>query len=144
TDVEPDFVIVGETRAYNWDMIYKASKLINQGSRFIATNPDVVGPDGSPSCGSLCAPIERITKKAPFYIGKPNPWMMRAALKKLQAHSEDTVIIGDNMSTDIVAGIQAGMQTILVLTGVTKEEDLIQYPFRPHHIFPCVGDIDLF
>lgn len=144
TEVEPDFVIVGETRAYNWEMIYKASKLVNQGARFIATNPDVVGPDGIPSCGALCAPIERITKKTPFYIGKPSSWMMRAALKKLQSHSEDTVIIGDNMSTDIIAGIQAGMRTILVLTGVSPKESLGQYPFRPHYIFPSVGEIDLF
>ncbi len=144
TDVDPDVVVIGETRAYNWDMIRKASQLIMRGARFIATNPDVAGPDGHPACGALCAPIERITGKQPYYIGKPNAWMMRAALNRLDAHSEDTTMVGDNLATDILAGIQAGMTTILVLTGVSRIADLDLYPYRPTHVFESAGDIDTF
>lgn len=144
TDINPDYVIVGETRAYNWDMIQKAAYFIMHGARFIATNPDVAGPKGHPACGSLCAPIERITGKKPFYIGKPNSWIMRAALNSIGAHSENTIMIGDNMSTDILAGLQAGMKTILVLSGVTKEADLDTFPYRPTHIYANAGEIDLF
>ncbi len=143
TDVNPDFVIVGETRAYNWEMIYKASHHILEGARFIATNPDVAGPHGHPACGALCAPIERITGKHPLYMGKPNAWIMRAALNSIDAHSEETVIVGDNMQTDILAGLQAGMETILVLTGVSQKEDLPRYPYLPNHIFPAAGDINI-
>lgn len=143
TDINPDFVIVGETRAYNWDMIQKASYFIMQGARFIATNPDVAGPKGYPACGALCAPIERISGKKPFYVGKPNAWIMRAALNSIDAHSEETVIIGDNMSTDILAGIQAGIETILVLSGVSTKEELDKYPYRPNHIFSSARDIDI-
>ena len=144
TDINPDFVIVGETRAFNWDMIQKASYFIMRGARFVATNPDVAGKDGSPACGALCAPIERITGKSPFYVGKPAAWMMRAALNSIGAHSEDTVIVGDNMRTDILAGTQAGMATILVLSGVTREADLDLFAYRPTYIFPDAGSIDLF
>jgi NagD protein len=94
----------------------------------------VAGPEGRPSCGALAAPIERITGRAPFYVGKPNAFMMRAALRYMQAHSEDTWIVGDNMDTDIIAGIQSGLETVLVLSGVSREEDLARYPYRPHHI----------
>jgi NagD protein len=134
TDIDPDFVIIGETRSYNWEMIQKASYFIMHGARFVATNPDVAGPNGYPACGALCAPIERITGKVPFYVGKPSPWIMRAALNAMNAHSESTVMIGDNMSTDIVAGVQAGLETILVLTGVTRREDLDLYPFGPSRV----------
>jgi len=144
TDINPDFVIVGETQAYNWDMIHKASNFIMNGARFIATNPDVAGPGGRPGCGALCAPIERITGRMPFYIGKPNAWIMRAALNTLNSHSDDTIIVGDNMSTDILAGIQAGIETVLVLTGVSQMKDLPQYPYRPTFIFPAAKDIDIF
>lgn len=144
TDINPDFVIVGETRAFNWDMIQKAASFLMNGARFIATNPDVAGPKGQPACGALCAPIERIAGKKPFYVGKPNAWIMRAALNSIDAHSENTVIIGDNMNTDILAGIQAGMETVLVLTGVSQKEDLDKFPYRPNHIFPGAGDVDIF
>lgn len=144
TDIKPDFVVVGETRAFNWEMIQKASYLVMSGARFIATNPDFAGPKGHPACGALCAPIERITGKKPFYVGKPNTWMMSAALNHLKTHSEEAVLIGDNMDTDILAGVQSGMETILVLTGVTQEKDLERYPFRPTYIFPSVEKIDLF
>jgi len=141
TDVDPDYVVVGETRAYNWEMIRRASQLILDGARFIATNPDVAGPHGHPACGALCAPIERITGKAPYYVGKPNAWIMRAALAALGAHSEETIMIGDNMSTDILAGLQAGMDTILVLTGVGTQAGMSMFPYRPTHVFPSAADI---
>lgn len=143
TDIDPDFVVVGETRAYNWDMIQKASNFIMNGAKFIATNPDVAGPKGFPACGALCAPIERITGKQPFYVGKPSAWMMRAALNSIGGHSEDAIIIGDNMRTDILAGVQAGIDTILVMTGITRKEELDLFPYNPTHIYQRVGDIDV-
>ena len=133
-DREVDFVVIGETRAYNFEMIQKAASLINGGARFIATNPDVAGPGGRPSCGAFCAPIERITGKSPFYVGKPSAFMMRAALRHLRAHTDETWLVGDNMDTDIIAGVQAGLVTVLVLTGVSREADLARYAYRPSHI----------
>jgi len=141
TENDADFVVLGETRSYNFDMIRRAAYLIRRGARFVATNPDVAGPEGRPSCGALAAPIERITGKHPFYVGKPNAFMMRAALRYLQAHSEDTWIVGDNMDTDIIAGIQSGLETILVLSGVTKHEDLAHYAYRPHHVVEGAGEL---
>lgn len=143
TELNPDFVVVGETRAYNWEMIHQAAKLIEKGARFIATNPDVAGPDAQPACGALCAPIERITGKKPFYVGKPSPWVMRAALNAMEAHSEESVMIGDNMRTDILAGTQAGMQTILVMSGVTRPDELDLHPYQPTYTFENVGAIDV-
>lgn len=104
TDVNPDFVIVGETRSYNWDMMHKAAYFVANGARFIATNPDTHGRGFYPACGALCAGIEKISGRKPFYVGKPSPWIIRAALNKMQAHSEETVIVGDNLRTDILAG----------------------------------------
>lgn len=134
TENEADYVVLGETRSYSFDMIRRASYLIQRGARFVATNPDVAGPQGRPSCGALAAPIERITGQRPFFVGKPNAFMMRAALRHLKMRTDDTLIAGDNMDTDIIAGIQSGLETILVLTGVSKREDLSHYPYRPHHI----------
>jgi NagD protein len=131
---DADFVVVGETKAYNFEMIQRAAHLINEGARFIATNPDVAGPRGRPSCGAFCAPIERITRKKPFYIGKPSAFMMRAALRHLKSRTDETWIVGDNMDTDIIAGVQAGLPTVLVLTGVSREEDLKRYAYRPSHV----------
>ncbi len=141
TDQDPDYVVLGETRSYNFEKIEKAISLIRKGARFIATNPDVSGPSGFPSCGALAAPIERVTGRKPFYIGKPNPFMIRAALRKLNSHSENTTIIGDNMETDIIAGIQSGLRTILVLSGVCSMEDLVKYAYRPNKIVDNVGEI---
>lgn len=141
TDQDPDFVVLGETRSYSFEKIEKAINLIRKGARFIATNPDVSGPSGFPSCGALAAPIERVTGRKPFYVGKPNPFMMRAALRKLGSHSAHTVIVGDNMETDIIAGIESGLKTILVLSGVCKREDVISYPYRPSEIYNTVGEI---
>src|SRR4029453_14682831 len=136
TETDADFVVLGETRANNFEMIQRAAHLIRKGARFVATNPDVSGPEGRPSCGALAAPIERITGKRPFFVGKPNAFMMRAALRYLQVHPGDTWIAGDNMDTDIIAGIQSGLETVLVLSGVSRTEDLPHYPYRPHHVVP--------
>ena len=141
SEADADFVVLGETTSYHFDMIQRASQLILAGARFIATNPDVAGPAGRPSCGALAAPIEKITGRRPFYIGKPSPIMMRAALRHLKVHSEEAWMVGDNMDTDIIAGIESGMGTILVLTGVSKADDLTRYAYRPHHVVASVSDI---
>jgi len=134
TETDADYVVLGETRYYNFEMIQRAVNLIRQGARFVATNPDVAGPAGRPSCGALAAPIEKITGRRPFYVGKPNPFMMRATLRYLATHSDETWMAGDNMDTDIIAGLQAGMETVLVLSGVSRQEDLALYPYRPQHV----------
>lgn len=108
TDVNPDFVIVGETRSFNWEMMHKAAFFVANGARFIATNPDTHGRGFYPACGALCAGIEKISGRKPFYVGKPSPWIIRSALNKMQAHSEQTVIVGDNLRTDILAGFRRG------------------------------------
>lgn len=143
TDIDPDVVVVGETRNYNWNMIQQAAQFIMQGARFIATNPDTHGPHMHPACGALCAPIERMTGRSPFYIGKPSAWIIRAALNRMESHSDHTLIIGDNLRTDILAGFQAGLETVLVLSGVSQIADIDQVPFRPNHIYECVADVDL-
>ena len=146
TDMNPDYVVLGETLAYNFQMIKKAIRLIHdQGARFIATNPDPSGPSEGglvPACGAMAALIEEASGVAPFFVGKPNALMMRTALNYLNVHSENTIMIGDRMDTDIVAGITSGMETILVLTGVTKEEDIDKFPYLPTHIMKSVADIE--
>ncbi len=134
SETEVDFVVLGETRHYNFEMIQRAAALIQRGARFIATNPDVAGPAGRPSCGALAAPIERITGKSPFYVGKPSAFMMRAGLRHLEAHSAEACMVGDNMETDIIAGVQSGMATVLVLTGVSREPDIERFAYRPDHV----------
>jgi NagD protein len=134
SETDADFVVLGETRHYNFEMIQRAAALIRNGARFIATNPDVAGPGGRPSCGALAAPIERITGKSPFYVGKPSAFMMRAALRHMEAHSGEACMVGDNMETDIIAGVQTGMTTVLVLTGVSSEADLGRFAHRPDHV----------
>jgi NagD protein len=144
TEFHPDYVIVGETRTYSLEMIQKACEFITNGARFIGTNPDLTGPSDFgivPAVGALNAPIERVTGVKPYYIGKPNPLIMRTALRMLDAHSEETVIIGDRMDTDIVAGIETGLETILVLTGVTKKEDVSRYPYQPTRICESIKDV---
>ena len=145
TEADPYYVILGETHAYAYQLITTAVRLIANGARFIATNPDASGPgDGGlvPACGAMAALIETASGVSPFFIGKPNPLMMRTALNYLGAHSESTVMIGDRMDTDIVAGVESGMETILVLSGVTREEEVRRYPFQPTRILPSVADID--
>jgi NagD protein len=146
TDIDPDYVVLGETEGYNYEIITKAIRLIEAGARFIATNPDVTGPTESgivPGCGAMAALIEKATGRSPFYVGKPNPLMMRSALNYLDVHSEDSVMIGDRMDTDIVAGVESGMRTILVLTGVTHRRDIELYPYRPTWVLESIAEIDL-
>lgn len=146
TDVDPDYVVLGETEGYNYEAVTKAVRLIEAGARFIATNPDVSGPSEAgtvPGCGAMAALIEKASGKAPFYVGKPNPLMMRSALNYLDVHSEDTVMVGDRMETDIVAGVESGMRTILVLSGVTRREDIDRFPYRPSWVLDSVAEIEL-
>jgi NagD protein len=146
TDHDPDYVILGETTAYSYDRITQAVRLVAAGARFIATNPDVSGPGESgiePACGAMAALIEKATGVQPYFIGKPNPLMMRTALRYLDEHSENATMVGDRMDTDIRSGIESGMQTILVLTGVTTREDVERYPYRPTQILPSIRDIEL-
>ena len=147
TDHEPDYVVLGETYGYSLETITKAIRLIMAGANFLATNPDPSGPteDGIvPACGAMAALIEKATGKSPFFVGKPNPLMMRTALNYLGVHSEETVMIGDRMDTDVVAGVNAGMRTILVLTGVTKREDIDAFPYQPTEIRESIVEIELF
>jgi NagD protein len=145
TDKDPWYVVLGETQAYSIQQITTAIRLIGHGARFIATNPDPAGPgDGGivPACGAMAALIEKATGVSPFFIGKPNPLMMRTALKYLGVHSENTVMIGDRMDTDMVAGVESGLETILVLSGVTGLEDVERFPYQPTRIAASVAEID--
>lgn len=142
----PDYVVVGKTKSFNFEMIRKAVNLINKGAKFIGTNPDVVDPvEGGiePACGSLLASIEIATGKKPFVVGKPNAIMMTIAKKKLGVHSDDTIMIGDRMDTDIIGGLEAGMKTCLVLSGVSTAETLKEYPYKPDYIVNNVGELDV-
>jgi NagD protein len=141
---DPDYVILGETRTYSFERITQAIRLISAGSRFIATNPDNVGPtpDGPlPATGSVAALVSRATGVDPYYVGKPNPLMMRSALNAIEAHSETTAMIGDRMDTDVVAGLEAGLETILVMTGVTTPGEAERYSYRPSRIVDSVADL---
>ncbi len=145
TDIHPDYVVLGETHSYHFETITKAIRLIEGGARFIATNPDPNGPgEGGiePACGAMAAMIEKATGKSPFFVGKPNPLMMRQALNYLDVHSEDTVMVGDRMDTDVVAGVMSGMRTILVLSGVTQPADIERFPYRPTWVYPSVAEIE--
>jgi NagD protein len=144
TDVQPDYVVIGETTAYSFERITQAMRLVAAGARFIATNPDVSGPgDGGlvPATGAVTALIAAATGVQPYFIGKPNPLMMRTALRTIDAHSEESVMVGDRMDTDIIVGTESGLETILVLTGVTRREDVERYPYRPTQIVDSVADI---
>jgi NagD protein len=140
-DVDPDYVIIGESRGYSYEKIEKAIRLVLKGARLIGTNPDATGPTEFglvPACGSLCAPIERATGRQAYFLGKPNPLMMRHALQRLGARREETVIIGDRMDTDIIAGVESVISTVLVLTGVTAADEVDNFPYRPDHILSGV------
>jgi NagD protein len=144
TDSDPDFVVLGETRTYSFEAITKAIRLIGDGARFIATNPDVTGPSAEgpiPATGSVAALITKACGKAPYFVGKPNPMMFRSALNRIEGHSESTVMVGDRMDTDVVAGIEAGLETILVLTGSTAVEDVDRFPFRPARVLPSIAEV---
>ncbi|HEX3003986.1 MAG TPA: HAD-IIA family hydrolase [Angustibacter sp.] len=144
TDRDPDYVVLGETRTYSFEAITRAIRLIEAGARFIATNPDPSGPsaEGSlPATGSVAALISRATGVEPYFVGKPNPLMMRSALNRLDAHSESTVMVGDRMDTDIVSGLEAGLRTVLVLTGSTRAEQVERFPYRPTRVVDSVADL---
>ena len=143
-DVNPDYVVVGETDSYNYNMIIKAVQLINKGARLVGTNPDMTGPSEMgiiPACQALVAPIALATGKTPYYVGKPNPLMMRTGLKMLNVHSADAVMIGDRMDTDIVAGMESGLMSALVLSGVTSLDNINVFSYRSSIILNGVGDI---
>jgi len=145
TDHNPEYVVLGETRYYNLEMVTRAIRLVAGGAHFIATNPDPAGPaEGGivPACGAMAALIERASGKSPFFVGKPNPLMMRTALNYLGVHSEETVMVGDRMDTDMIAGIESGMDTILVLSGVTRREDVARFPYQPGRILGSVAEIE--
>jgi len=143
-NVNPDYVVVGEGRGYSLEALEKAVKLVLGGARLIGTNPDLTGPvEGgiSPACGSLVAPIELSTETKAYFVGKPNPLMMRHGLRRLGAKREDTVIVGDRMDTDIVAGVESEIETVLVLSGVTTLEGITRFPYRPRHVLEGVFEI---
>ena len=143
-DVDPDYVIVGETASYNYEVITKAVRLVLNGTRLIATNSDLTGPTEfgiAPACRSLVAPIELATGKKAYFMGKPNPLMMRTGLQLLGVHSEEAAMVGDRMDTDVIAGMESGLATVLVLSGCTSRTDVNDYPYRPTYILNGVGDI---
>lgn len=146
TPENANFVVLGETFDYNFRQVTKAIRLIMAGAHFLATNPDPTGPSEEgivPACGSMASLIEKASGKSPFFCGKPNPFMMRSALNYLGVHSENTTMIGDRMDTDIVAGLQSGMETILVLSGLTNLKDIENFAYRPNHIANSVSEIEI-
>ena len=146
TDQEPEYVVLGETTAYSFERITRAIRFVTAGARFIATNPDAMGPgEGGivPATGSVAALISAATGVKPYFVGKPNPLMMRTALRTLNAHSENSVMIGDRLDTDIIAGTESGLRTILVLTGVTTREEVERFPYRPTWIRESLADVDV-
>jgi NagD protein len=144
TERRPDYVVLGETRTYSFEAITRAIRLIDEGARFIATNPDASGPSQQgklPATGSVAALISTATGRSPYFIGKPNPLMMRSALNRIEAHSETTVMVGDRMDTDVVAGLEAGLRTFLVLTGSTRPHMVEDFPYRPTEVVDSVRDL---
>ncbi|HKD98129.1 MAG TPA: HAD-IIA family hydrolase [Micromonosporaceae bacterium] len=144
TEHEPDYVVLGETRTYSFEAITQAIRAINDGARFIATNPDPTGPSNEgalPACGSVAALISKATGIQPYFVGKPNPMMMRSALNTITAHSESTAMVGDRMDTDVLCGLEAGLQTILVLSGIATRGDIGRYPYRPSRIVDSIADL---
>ena len=142
TERDPEYVVLGETQEYSFQRIATAVRLVAAGARFIATNPDVTGPSEEgivPATGAVAAMIERATGVAPYFIGKPNPLMLRTALRRIEEHSEHTIMVGDRMDTDIMMGIESGMETVLVLTGVTSREMVTRFPYRPSHIVDSIA-----
>ena len=144
TERDPDYVVLGETRTYSFEAMTKAVRLINDGARFICTNPDETGPSTEgplPATGSVAALITKATGKAPYFAGKPNPLMMRTGLNAIGAHSETSAMIGDRMDTDVLCGLEAGLETILVLTGISHREDIERYPYRPSRVIDSVANL---
>ncbi len=144
TETNPDFVVLGETRSYSFEAITRAIRLIEGGARFISTNPDPIGPsaEGSlPACGAFAALITKATGVEPYTPGKPNPFMFRSAMNKIEAHSETTAMVGDRMDTDVVAGMEAGLFTVLVLSGITKPSEIARFPYRPSLVLDGVVEL---
>ena len=144
TERDPDYVVLGETRTYSFERITHAIRLIASGARFIATNPDATGPTihgPLPATGSVAALISRATRVEPSFVGKPNPLMMRSALNAIDAHSETAAMVGDRMDTDVISGLEAGMETILVLSGLTTREDAERHPYRASRIVDSIADL---
>ncbi len=144
TERDPDYVVLGETRTYSFERLTRAIRLIAGGARFIATNPDATGPSTegpTPATGSVAALVSRATGVQPYFVGKPNPLMMRSALNAIEAHSEETAMIGDRMDTDVIAGLEAGLETVLVLTGVTTRDEAERHPFRASKVVDSVADL---
>ncbi|MDO4665996.1 MAG: HAD-IIA family hydrolase [Actinomycetaceae bacterium] len=144
TESDPEYVVIGETRTYSFEAITKACRLIAAGAKFIATNPDVSGPSAQgliPATGSVASMIQAATGRKPYFIGKPNPVMIRAGLNKLGAHSESTAFVGDRMDTDVQAGIEAGLRTYLVLSGSTTADEVYTYPYRPFEVYNSIADM---
>lgn len=143
-DVNPEYVVVGETRTYSFEKIEKAIELVNKGAKLIGTNPDITGPTERgimPATGALIAPVEIATGKKAYFVGKPNPLMLRHGLRILGCHSHEIAFVGDRMDTDIIAGIESNIDTVLVLSGVTAREDIDKFPYRPKYILNGVGEI---
>jgi NagD protein len=146
TERDPDYVVLGETRTYSFEAITRAIRLIAAGAKFIATNPDPTGPSTEgllPATGAVAAMITRAIGVVPYFVGKPNPLMMRSALREIGAHSETTVMIGDRMDTDIIAGLEAGLETVLVLTGISTIEDADRFAYRPSRIVESIAELEV-
>jgi NagD protein len=144
TEHDPDYVVLGETNSYSFEQLTTAIRLIDAGARFIATNPDVVGPTEYGmvmACGAVAAMITAATGVTAYFVGKPNPLMMRSALREIGAHSENTVMIGDRMDTDVLSGLESGLETILVLTGVTTREMVDRFPYIPSKVVDSIADV---
>ena len=145
TSKHPDYVVIAETEEYDYARIIEATLLVQEGAKFIATNSDLTGPSVRglvPACGALVAPIEKVTGIAPYFLGKPNPAMMFWARKKLGVHSANCFMIGDRMDTDIVGGLESGMTTCLVLSGVSTRAVMDRFPYQPDYVFNHLGEID--
>ena len=146
TDYHPDYVVLGETMSYSYARITQAVRLIVDGARFIATNPDPSGPgEGGlvPACGAVAAMIQAATGVAPYFVGKPNPLMMRTALRYMNEHSENAIMVGDRMDTDVRAGLESGLETVLVLSGVTTRQMIDVFPYRPMRVAESVADLEI-
>nr|WP_240757532.1 HAD-IIA family hydrolase [Nakamurella flava] len=144
TDRDPDYVVLGETRTYSFEAMTTAIRLVERGARFVVTNPDPTGPSRAgilPAAGAVAALIEKATGRKPYFVGKPNPLMMRRALRNIGAHSSSTVMIGDRMDTDVIAGLESGLSTILVMSGISNPATVEAYPFRPNRIINSIADL---
>ena len=143
-EIDPEYVVIGEPESFGYENIVRAIRLVNKGAKLIGTNSDLTGPTEAgivPGCRALISPIEMATGKKAYFVGKPNPLMMRTGLRMLGVHSEEAAMIGDRMDTDMIACIESGLDTVLVLSGVTTEEEINNFPYRPRLVLSGVGEI---